>query len=251
MWLQALVALAVCASLFTGSGINGVGADGSAGGPDITTLNLDRDGADVFVTDTARQAQGRDIAARVSEGGPDITTLILNRDGADVFETDSGRVARGGDVTGRVCGNGPQGRLAGVAMTFIDGFNGQDFSAWRDVLADDFTAIYAPTGPAPLDTKTAELVNQSFIVGSPDIAFAVDRVLISASCDVVAIYWTASGTNTGPTITPSGNPVSPTGLPWTVSGVYTAEIHDGKIVREWTHWDQLTALVQLGLVTLP
>ena len=133
-------------------------------------------------------------------------------------------------------------------MTFFHGLNTGDFSAWRAVLADDFTAIYTPTGPATLNAETAQMVNQSFRVAFEDLHFEIDRVLVSASCDFVAVYWTATGTHTGPLVTASGGVVPPTGQSGVIPGVYTAEIREGEIVAEWTHWDQLSLLIQLGLV---
>jgi hypothetical protein len=37
----------------------------------------------------------------------------------------------------------------------------------------------------------------------------------------------------------------------TVSGVGLAEVRDGKIVREWSYWDQLSLLAQLGITEQP
>lgn len=158
---------------------------------------------------------------------------------------------RGADVSNRVCGSGPQARLADTAMTFIDGLNSGDFTAWRSVLADDFTAVYAPTGPAVLDQNAAEMVNRIFPDSFADLVVTADRVLVSASCDHVVIHWTASGTHTVAFPTPSGAVIEATGRQLTVTGAYTAEIRNGEIVREWTHWDLLSFLMQLGVVTPP
>jgi hypothetical protein len=56
-------------------------------GPDTTTLNLDRDGADVELPPVAQPA-----------GGVGVTTLYLDRDGADIPESNwwSGSVYAGG-----------------------------------------------------------------------------------------------------------------------------------------------------------
>jgi predicted ester cyclase len=36
-----------------------------------------------------------------------------------------------------------------------------------------------------------------------------------------------------------------------VSGVMLTEVRDGKIVGEWSYWDQLSLLVQLGITEQP
>lgn len=186
------------------------------------------------------------FARSVTSAGP--AALYLDLDGADRVSANPDTWNRGPGASARVCGRGPQTRLIEVAMTFFHGLNTGDFSAWRGVLADDFQAIYAPTGPAVLDAETAESVNRSFRIAFEDLHFDIDRVLVSTSCDFVVAHWTATGTHTGPLVTASGAVIPPTGLGGVISGVYTAEIRDGQIVAEWTHWDQLSLLVQLGLI---
>jgi predicted ester cyclase len=36
-----------------------------------------------------------------------------------------------------------------------------------------------------------------------------------------------------------------------VSGALLTEVRDGKIVHEWTYWDQLSLLAQLGITDQP
>jgi predicted ester cyclase len=36
-----------------------------------------------------------------------------------------------------------------------------------------------------------------------------------------------------------------------VSGALLTEVRDSKIVREWTYWDQLSLLAQLGITEQP
>jgi len=36
-----------------------------------------------------------------------------------------------------------------------------------------------------------------------------------------------------------------------VSGTLLIEVRDGKIVREWSYWDQLSLLAQLGITEQP
>ena len=36
-----------------------------------------------------------------------------------------------------------------------------------------------------------------------------------------------------------------------VSGALLIEVRDGKIVREWSYWDQLSLLAQLGITEQP
>lgn len=230
--LRTLAILTICIPFIAGSVLTGAASPRSAVGYD----------------------HGGQVLLDLAHGphGVDITELSLDRDGADVPDKSAVQTARPADRNPsepmRVCGVGPQQRLTDIAMTFIEGFNNRDLSAWRSVLADDFTAAYTPTGTTVLDQEGAEAVNQAFLAAFSNFEFTVERILVSASCDAVAIYWTATGTHDGPLLTPGGNLIEATLNSGTVPGVYTAVIADGQIVHESTHWDQLSMYLQLEIL---
>jgi steroid delta-isomerase-like uncharacterized protein len=64
-----------------------------------------------------------------------------------------------------------------------------------------------------------------------------------AEDDLVAIYWTAHGTNTG-----TGNGLPATGKKAELTGITIWRIVDGKIKEEWSAFDQLKLMQQLGLL---
>ena len=74
----------------------------------------------------------------------------------------------------------------------------------------------------------------------PDLAVSVD--LIVAEGDLVAVRWTARGTNTG-----SGNGIPATGRKVQVNGTAIFRFVDGKIAEEWTSANTLGLMKQLGL----
>jgi hypothetical protein len=107
-----LAVLAFSAAMVLGSVVSGAGFTGTAASLDTTTLELDRDGADISPVDEKPSARGLDMtmlyldrdgadsptgnwwdpssyaAARPADApsiyrGPDITGLNLDRDGAD------------------------------------------------------------------------------------------------------------------------------------------------------------------------
>jgi len=57
------------------------------------------------------------------------------------------------------------------------------------------------------------------------------------------IYWTARGTNTG-----TGNGLPATGKKAELAGITIWRIVDGKIKEEWSAFDQLSMMKQLGLL---
>ena len=74
----------------------------------------------------------------------------------------------------------------------------------------------------------------------PDLAVNVD--LIVAERDLVAVRWTARGTNSG-----SGNGIPATGRKVQVSGTAIFRFVDGRIAEEWTSADVRGLMKQLGL----
>jgi steroid delta-isomerase-like uncharacterized protein len=73
-----------------------------------------------------------------------------------------------------------------------------------------------------------------------DIAITPEKLI--AEDDLVTIYWIARGTNTG-----TGNGLPATGKKAELSGITIWRIVDGKIKEEWSAFDQLSMMQQLGL----
>jgi steroid delta-isomerase-like uncharacterized protein len=64
----------------------------------------------------------------------------------------------------------------------------------------------------------------------------------TAKGDLVVVYWIAHGTNTG-----TGNGLPATGKKVEQAGITIWRIVDGKIKEEWSAFDQLSMMQQLGL----
>lgn len=75
----------------------------------------------------------------------------------------------------------------------------------------------------------------------PDLKMNID--LIVAEKDLVAVRWTATGTNTG-----TGNGLQATGKSVKATGQATFRFVDGKIAEEWAIGDTLGIMRQLGLL---
>lgn len=76
-----------------------------------------------------------------------------------------------------------------------------------------------------------------------DIVISPEKLI--AEGDLVTIYWIARGTNTG-----TGNGLPATGKKAELAGITIWRIVDGKIKEEWSAFDQLSMMQQLGLVTM-
>jgi steroid delta-isomerase-like uncharacterized protein len=75
----------------------------------------------------------------------------------------------------------------------------------------------------------------------PDAVITPEKLI--AADDLVTIYWIARGTNTG-----TGNGLPATGKKAELAGITIWRIVDGKIEEEWSAFDQLSMLRQLGLL---
>ena len=74
-----------------------------------------------------------------------------------------------------------------------------------------------------------------------DIAIVPKKLI--AEGDLVTVYWVARGTNTG-----AGNGLPATGKKAELAGITIWRIVDGKIKEEWSAFDQLSMMQQLGLL---
>ncbi len=76
---------------------------------------------------------------------------------------------------------------------------------------------------------------------APDLQMKVLRLV--ADCDHVAAHFEGTGTNTG-----EWNGIPATGRALRVRGMTIFRLVDGRIIEEWTSFDQYALLQQLGLI---
>jgi steroid delta-isomerase-like uncharacterized protein len=74
-----------------------------------------------------------------------------------------------------------------------------------------------------------------------DIVIVPEKLI--AEDDLVTVYWIARGTNTG-----TGNRLPATGKKAELAGITIWRIVDGKIKEEWSAFDRLSMMQQLGLL---
>lgn len=75
----------------------------------------------------------------------------------------------------------------------------------------------------------------------PDLDITVEKQV--AERDLVAVHWTARGTNTG-----TGNGLPATGRSVQVTGTTLFRMADGRIAEEWTCANSLGLMKQLGML---
>jgi steroid delta-isomerase-like uncharacterized protein len=103
---------------------------------------------------------------------------------------------------------------------------------------------YVGHDPAMPDQQGPEGVKEfitGYLAAFPDGRITIDDQF--ATGDVVATRWTGRGTQRGELMG-----VPPTGKQVTISGITISRVEKGKVVEEWTNWDMLGMLQQLGVV---
>ena len=136
-----------------------------------------------------------------------------------------------------------------IALSLLEALNARDLiSLWSQHLAEVYIAEH-PGVSIPLDKRRSIGCHQRFVTALPDIHLEVLHVL--AEGDLVLIHWRGSGTHDERLATITGETIPPTRRRARVSGALLTEVRAGKIVREWTYWDQLSLLAQLGITDQP
>lgn len=112
-------------------------------------------------------------------------------------------------------------------------------------VADEIIAPdYVYHEPAMGDIAGPEGLKQAvsaYRTAYPDLNFVIDDII--AQNDLVAIRWTASGTQRGELMG-----IPPTGLHTTSAGINMTRYKDGKAVEDWATWDILGLMQQLGVI---
>ena len=82
----------------------------------------------------------------------------------------------------------------------------------------------------------------TFRTAFPDLQLTVEHIILEE--EDAAVRWNITGTHTGKLLN-----VPPTGRRLAVSGMSQLKFNHGQIVEEWTYWDVLGMLQQLGLAS--
>lgn len=120
--------------------------------------------------------------------------------------------------------------------------NGRDAAVADEIVADDYVSHgpHAPAAEGPEGVKARIAVYQDSLDGFWDVQE------IAAAGDRVAVRWIGRGTHNGELMG-----VEPTGASIAVNAITLFRFADGKIAEEWTVWDALGLLQQIGAVPAP
>lgn len=128
-----------------------------------------------------------------------------------------------------------------IARTFFEEVLGQGhLEKYAESHSRDFVAHGGHDASLEEDIAAAKEERHAM----PDMKVRVNQIL--AERDLVAVYWTAWGTNTQP-----GMGIPATGKKISVDGMTIFRFKAGKICEEWSVWDMLSVMRQAGIVSSP
>ena len=148
---------------------------------------------------------------------------------------------------------GRESLLTGVELVrrhFEQIWNERDTSACDELMAEDFTehgvAPFAAAAPGRVHGPTAMRETMAWLLEQfPDLVFLVEAIV--AEGDLVAARVRATGTNLGRL-----NGMLPaSGKKFDYEQSHWFRTSDGKLVEHWATRDDLSAMLQLGVVTPP
>jgi steroid delta-isomerase-like uncharacterized protein len=135
-----------------------------------------------------------------------------------------------------------QERNKEVARSFFEEVLGKGrLEKYAESHAKDFVA-HGENHEATLEEDMAAAKEERKAL--PDMKVEVNQIL--AERDLVAVYWTVSGTNTQ-----AGMGFPATGKKIKIDGMTIFRFKAGKICEEWSVWDMLSVMRQAGLLPPP
>lgn len=124
---------------------------------------------------------------------------------------------------------------------FDEIFNQGKFEAAAEIYAPDFVN----RGPRrSLGLKEDQDAARGWRQAFPDLKVTVEKLV--AEGDLVTVLWVGRGTNTA-----AGNGLPATGKPVELRGITIWRIAGGRIREEWSAFDRLSMMQQLGLLPAP
>jgi len=111
-----------------------------------------------------------------------------------------------------------------------------------ELIAEDYVS-HGPQAP-PAEGPDGVRERVGLYQDSVDGHWNVEEILSAG--DRVIARWTGTGTHRGELMG-----IEPTGMPIAVDAISIFRISDGKIAEEWTVWDALGLLQQVGAVPAP
>jgi steroid delta-isomerase-like uncharacterized protein len=129
-----------------------------------------------------------------------------------------------------------------IVQRYQNIYNSNNVDALDEVVSKDLLTPKIMPG-IPTGIEGAKAAHRIMLAGFPDYQTVIDDLF--AEGDKVAARITMSGTQTG-----SFMGIPPTNKHVSFTGIYIAQIADGKIVEHWGEEDGVSLLQQLGVLSI-
>lgn len=133
-----------------------------------------------------------------------------------------------------------------LVQRYYEIFQEEDFDAFEEVLASDYT-VHGVPGPEEGEVTGRDAIEgylREYLQAFPDLTATLEEVI--GEGDMVAYRATITATHEGEFMG-----IPPTGEEINVDGEGFFRIEEGKIAEAWPQMDTLGMLQQLGVVELP
>jgi steroid delta-isomerase-like uncharacterized protein len=130
-----------------------------------------------------------------------------------------------------------------IARKFFEDFDRRAFDAIAALLAPGEVA-HLPGAPRPLDWAAHQQFASAFVAAFPDCHHVIEDQI--ADADNVVTRVTFHGTHKAPLMG-----IPPTGKPIAMGGITWFRMENGFIAEEWTEFDRLGMMIQLGVAPAP
>jgi steroid delta-isomerase-like uncharacterized protein len=129
-----------------------------------------------------------------------------------------------------------------ISRRELEAVNTGDLSAFDELVAEDYVS-HDPALPEPIRGREGLRAQfEQYRAGLGDtMRIRIDDQV--AEGDKVVTRWTATGRHDGELFG-----VAPTGRQLEVTGISIERLEDGRIVEDWSSWDALGLMRQLGAV---
>lgn len=130
-----------------------------------------------------------------------------------------------------------------IARTFFESFSKGDYAGVEKLL-DKSYKLHIPVKSTPQNVNDSISLMKEYKEGFKDLSFKIENQI--AEGDMVITRFSVSGTHNG-----TFQGIKPTNKKINVTGIASHKIVNGKITEEWTEFDALGMMTQLGVVPEP
>jgi steroid delta-isomerase-like uncharacterized protein len=141
----------------------------------------------------------------------------------------------------------PREQIEAVVRRLFEAHNQHNPALLEDLFASDYVNHAAAGGNRSADARRQEIA--AYVAATPDLRTRIDDLMVVG--DTAVVRWTTRATLTGARLQTRVGPVEPRGQKTEVSGVSVIRVSGDRIGEEWTYWDELSWLQQVGALPGP